>query len=558
MCARAASSRPVGRGRTSSGSPAGSAAALSRRRTTSSRWWPWTESACRQRPAACCASRCCAAERDAAGVRSFPPMETAVRRRKHWGWGMRTSSRHTTRCGTRPRASARTSASSRSTPRSRCRCRRWSCPLRGWKRPPRSRPCARAILTTAPAHTYGKSFRDVVRAFRGDFAHPPDLVARPGRRGRRASRCSTGAPTRASRRSPTAAARSVVGGVECDVGDDYAARSSIDLARLDRVLEVDRGLARRAHPGRRARPGARGPAAPARADAAALPAVVRVLDARRLDRDPLGRALRHAPHAHRRLRRVDARRHAARRLGDPAAARARAPGRRPDRLLLGSEGILGVITEAWMRVQDAARRSGRRRRCRFADFAAGAEAVARASRRPGSIPTNCRLLDPAEAAITGAGDRRHALLVLGFESADHPVDAVDGAGARVLRATTAAERAAADRARRRTARRGRGLAERVPARRPTCATRWSRCGVISETFETAITWDRFDDVARAACASGPSRRCARSCGGRHGDAAGSRTCIPTARRPTSRCSRPAGAARSSSSGTRSRRRPPRR
>ena len=27
------------------------------------------------------------------------------------------------------------------------------------------------------AHTYGKSFRDVVRAYRRDYAHPPDVVA---------------------------------------------------------------------------------------------------------------------------------------------------------------------------------------------------------------------------------------------------------------------------------------------------------------------------------------------------------------------------------------------
>ena len=93
-------------------------------------------------------------------------------------------------------------------------------------------------------------------------------------------------------------------------------------------------------------------------------------------------------------------------------------------MLLGSEGILGVITEAWVRVQD---RPATRRRpaSRFADFAAGAEAV-RALSQSGLYPSNCRLLDPSEAALTGASRATVALLVLGFESADHPVDALDG------------------------------------------------------------------------------------------------------------------------------------
>ena len=120
---------------------------------------------------------------------------------------------------------------------------------------------------------------------------------------------------------PYGGGSSVVGGVECDIDDDYRGAVSIDLRALDQVLEVDRDVARGAHPGRRLRPRARGPAAPARPDAAPLPAVVRVLDARRLARDPLRRPLRDAAHAHRRLRRVDPRGHAARRVGEPAPAR---------------------------------------------------------------------------------------------------------------------------------------------------------------------------------------------------------------------------------------------
>ena len=90
-------------------------------------------------------------------------------------------------------------------------------------------------------------------------------------------------------------------------------------------------------------------------------------------------------------------------------------------MLIGSEGMLGVITEAWVRV---------RPRPRFRASAGvssrpsrpGAQAV-RALAQSGLYPSNCRLLDPGEAALTGAAPDGRALLVLGFESADHPLDA---------------------------------------------------------------------------------------------------------------------------------------
>src|SRR5262249_61665824 len=58
----------------------------------------------------------------------------------------------------------------------------------------------------------------------------------------------------------------------------------------------------------------------------------------------------------------------------------------------------------------------------FPDFAAGAEAV-RAIAQAGLYPANCRLLDPGEAAISGAGPGDAAVLLLAFESADHGLDA---------------------------------------------------------------------------------------------------------------------------------------
>ncbi len=86
------------------------------------------------------------------------------------------------------------------------------------------------------------------------------------------------------------------------------------------------GVAGGADPGRRHGAAAGGAAARARADPAPLPPVVRVLDARRLDRDPGRRPLRDALHPHRRPGRVGAGDHPARDLGEPAAA---GLGRRP-------------------------------------------------------------------------------------------------------------------------------------------------------------------------------------------------------------------------------------
>src|SRR5204863_5998756 len=61
----------------------------------------------------------------------------------------------------------------------------------------------------------------------------------------------------------------------------------------------------------------------------------------------------------------------------------------PDRMLMGSEGVLGVITEAWVRVQPRPRFRGSRG-VGFDSFSEGAEAV-RALAQSGLGPSNCRL-----------------------------------------------------------------------------------------------------------------------------------------------------------------------
>jgi len=155
----------------------------------------------------------------------------------------------------------------------------------------------------------------------------------------------------------------------------------------------------------------------------------------------------------------------------------------PDRLLAGSEGTLGVITEAWVRVlpRPTHRRSAG---VGFHTFAQGAECV-RALSQSGLDPSNCRLIDPREARLTMAGDGSGALLVLGFESADHPVD---GAMQRALQ--LCAEHGGVEQERgggRDAVGSWRGAFVGAPYLRDVLVA----MGVLSETFETAITWERF-------------------------------------------------------------------
>ena len=174
----------------------------------------------------------------------------------------------------------------------------------------------------------------------------------------------------------------------------------------------------------------------------------------------------------------------------------------PDRMLIGSEGIFGVITEAWVRVH--ARPSFKLSAgVSFDSFAAGTEAVRELS-QAGLHPANCRLLDPIEAEVTGAGPPGKALLVLGFESAHHPVDEPMRISLDVARehgGEAGDVKGAGDRSGATGSWRDAFLA--APYLRDTFVA----CGVLSDTFETAITWDRFEgfhstviETARAAVA----------------------------------------------------------
>jgi alkyldihydroxyacetonephosphate synthase len=113
----------------------------------------------------------------------------------------------------------------------------------------------------------------------------------------------------------------------------------------------------------------------------------------------------------------------------------------------------------------------------------------------GLYPTNCRLLDPAEAETSGAAAGDAAVLVLGFESADHDLEpwmaraleCCADAGGELPREpvrTRSDEGAAREGAA--------GAWRRAFLQAPYLRDVLVSLGVIAETFETAITWDRFE------------------------------------------------------------------
>jgi alkyldihydroxyacetonephosphate synthase len=352
-------------------------------------------------------------------------------------------------------------------------------------------PHARAV------HAYGRSYRDVVRAFRGRFDHPPDVVARPRDEGEVAAVLEWCADAGAAA-IPYGGGTSVVGGVEADVGDGYAGAVSLDVGALDRVLEID-PVSRAA----RIQAGATGPRLEEQLGAQGL--TLRHFP-QSFELSTLGGwiATRAGGHFATLYTHIDDLVESVRALTPSGEWQSRrlpgsGAGISPDRMLIGSEGALGVITEAWVRVlpRPEHRRSAA---VRFASFAAGAEAV-RALSQTGLYPSNCRLIDADEARVTGAGDGSAALLVLGFESADHPVDpwmeralqcCADHAG-------SAEERSGSV-----------GSWREAFLRAPYLRDTFVAMGVLSETFETAITWDRwpeFEASVRAAATAAVREVC---------------------------------------------------
>ena len=337
-------------------------------------------------------------------------------------------------------------------------------------------------------HTYGGHVTELLAALRGRFENPPDAVAHPANE-EELERTLAWADQQGHVVVPYGGGTSVVWGVNAPEQAETVV--TVDLDRLNGVLEID-PVSRAA----RLQAGLLGPD---------------LEDALR----PHGLTLRHFPqsfpwstvggwvatrsgghyatnHTH-----IDDFVESARLLTPKGWWESRrlpgsGAGPSPDRMVIGSEGVLGIISECWLRLQ---KRPTFRATAgiAFASWAEGAEAV-RQIVQAKLWPANLRLLDPVEARQSAGVEDGSALLIAGFESADAPQDAN-------IRAATAIARSAGgqiddeairiDDGRGRATGRGGAVGAWRNAFIGVNAGLTNGLGLLSDTFETAITWDGF-------------------------------------------------------------------
>ena len=389
-------------------------------------------------------------------------------------------------------------------------------------RPPRIAPPASlaAICATddhdRAVHTYGRSFRDRIRAFNLQFPNPPDVVAHPTTE-EEVTAVLDWCSSNGYAAIPYGGGSSTVAGFEPPEG--YDGIVSIDLSALDKVLEVD-GVSRSA----RIQAGAYGPA---------LEAQLR----------PHGFTLRHYPqsfefsslggwiatrsggHYATNQTHIDDFVESVRMVTPSGVWESRrlpgsGAGPSPDRLAIGSEGILGIITEAWMRIQGRPQYRASAG-VTFPSFMAGSEGARRVVQAK-LWPANCRLLDPGEAATAAGMDGSQSLLILGFESDELPQDgnirqavaiareaggAIDEADIRISSPDSrASESSGEDTGRQGAVGAWRNAFIGAPYQRNIT----TGLGLVAETLETAITWDRWpamDEMVRGALQETLERVC---------------------------------------------------
>lgn len=359
-------------------------------------------------------------------------------------------------------------------------------------------------------HTYGRAFPDQLRAFEGDFGSAPDVVAFPKDEADLLALFAWASRDHLAL-IPYGGGTSVVGGVEAKVPSRYHGTVSVDLRAFNQVLEVDE-VSRAA----RIQAGATGPELEAQLGQRGL--TLRHYP-QSFEFSTLGGwlATRSGGHFATGRTRIDDFVESIRMVtprGVWQSPRLPSSGAGPgyNGLILGSEGSLGIITEAWMRVQPRPRFK-LQASVRFSAFDKAVEAC-RTIIQQGLLPSSLRLLDAWEARLHQVVDDNSHVLLLAFESFDREVDeamqralalcfAHDGvdpnppvrweAGSAGGDDPTASWKSAFTQA-------------------PYLQSALISLGLVVDTFETCCTWDRFPALHRAVISglrNAISRRCGR-------------------------------------------------
>lgn len=363
-------------------------------------------------------------------------------------------------------------------------------------RPPRVKaPATLATVCTDDhderlLHCYGKSVHDFARMLRRDFSNPPDLIALP-RNEQDVIDVLDWCDQINAIVIPYGGGSSVQGGVEPprNTGDDRPV-ITLDLRHLSKVLEIDETSQRA-----RIQAGALGPHLEQQLRPSGLS--MRFYP-QSFEFSSLGGwiATRAAGHHTTVDTQIDDLVEGLRTVTPSGVMESRrfpksGAGVSPDRLMIGSEGIFGIITEAWVRLR--ARPSHRATATfRFQDFYAGAQAV-RALSQSGLYPSNCRLVEADEADFTGAGGQHSALLIVGFESADHALDAWLARAVELCADHGGIQEMATAHDAQSNLKGAAGQWRNTFIRAPFYREYSTACGVMRETYESSVTWDKFPD-----------------------------------------------------------------
>jgi alkyldihydroxyacetonephosphate synthase len=340
------------------------------------------------------------------------------------------------------------------------------------------------------SHSYGKSFRDIWRGLHGQFDNPPDYIAYP-KTEQEIQDLMQFAEAEKIALIPFGGGSSVTGGVEPTFSKNYAGVITIDMEHFNKILAIDKA-SRSAH----IQGGMFGPAIEA-------------------GLKPHGLTLRHYPqsfefstlggwivtrsggHFATLFTHIDEFVQGVRMVTPSGILESRrlpghGAGPSEERLITGSEGIFGILTSAWMRLQDIPKYK-LAKAVKFSDFKAAVEAT-RQLAQSSLFPTNARLVDPMEAASNGLGDGSATMVILGFESHQHRVEPWMEEALKICKDLGGTWTDG-------TAKKGRS--QKADAwknsflKAPYLRDELMKNGLILETFETAVTWDQFPKFHKA-------------------------------------------------------------